>query len=180
MPDDTDLLAAEYVIGVLDQTERAALASRLPGDDALRGAVAAWEARLVPLLESAPQTPPPADLWSRIEAALPPPVVSVRGDNADWQSRLPGIEKKLLHFDPETGRERFLLRLAPGARIPPHTHPRDEEMYVLEGEVTVGGAQLKTGDFQIGPAGSDHVEIIAPAGALLYISGGLGPAVAVR
>jgi anti-sigma-K factor RskA len=41
----------------------------LPGDAALRDAVAGWEARLAPLTVLAPPETPP-DLWPRIEASL--------------------------------------------------------------------------------------------------------------
>ncbi len=70
-PQDRDMLAGEYVLGTLDAQAAAEVAAALPGDAALRAAVAAWETRLAPLVRLAlPESPPP-DLWDRIEAALP-------------------------------------------------------------------------------------------------------------
>jgi anti-sigma-K factor RskA len=71
-PQARDELAAEYVLGTLEAREAAEVARALPGDPALAAAVAAWEARLAPLLALvAPEAPPP-NLWSRIESALDP------------------------------------------------------------------------------------------------------------
>jgi anti-sigma-K factor RskA len=57
--DDIDALAGEYVLGTLDAAERAAVAVRRQREGALDVAIAAWEARLAPLLdEIAPVAPP--------------------------------------------------------------------------------------------------------------------------
>jgi anti-sigma-K factor RskA len=67
--EDRDLLAAEYVLGVLEGAERADVIRRADRDDALRAAIADWEERLAPLASTvAPVTPPPA-LWQRVEAS---------------------------------------------------------------------------------------------------------------
>ncbi len=68
-PDDEGL-AAEYALGTLDAAERAAVAARRLREPELDAAIAAWEARLSPLLEAEPGREPPADLYSRIAARL--------------------------------------------------------------------------------------------------------------
>lgn len=68
--DDRDLLAAEYVLGVLSLIDRVALESRLKTDLALAARVSAWELRLHPLLDEVAPVPPSPDLLSRIEARL--------------------------------------------------------------------------------------------------------------
>jgi anti-sigma-K factor RskA len=74
---DHDLLAAEYVLGCL-QDDEAQKASRLLASDAgFAQAVRAWEARLTPLASLAPPVDPPAELWSRIVAATAPDGASV-------------------------------------------------------------------------------------------------------
>jgi anti-sigma-K factor RskA len=67
--DDRDLLAAEYVLGVLDGAERDAVIRRADMDDALNGAILAWEVRLAPLAALVPPVAPPAALWQRVEAS---------------------------------------------------------------------------------------------------------------
>jgi len=69
-PDLCDRLAAEYVLGTLKGGARRRFDGWLHGDAALRGTVAAWQERLVPLAEfSAPQSPG-AHVWRAIERRL--------------------------------------------------------------------------------------------------------------
>jgi anti-sigma-K factor RskA len=60
--DDIDALAAEYVLGTLDATERAQVAVRRTHDRVLDAAIRAWELRLSPLDELFPEVAPPAAL----------------------------------------------------------------------------------------------------------------------
>jgi len=89
--DDRDLLAAEYVLGVLDGPERAEIIRRAERDAALSAAIADWEERLAPLASIVPPVAPPAALWQRVEgtcglttaplspAAEPPRAAPARG-----------------------------------------------------------------------------------------------------
>lgn len=68
-----------------------------------------------------------------------------------------GIFVKVLRFDESTQRPpTFLLKLEAGASYPYHNHPAGEEAFVLEGEVTIGGAQLTAGDYLYTPPGGKH------------------------
>jgi anti-sigma-K factor RskA len=64
--ENIDGLAAEYVLGSLDAAERADVEARRTFEGSLRAAIEAWERRLAPLLETAPEVGPPADLLDRI------------------------------------------------------------------------------------------------------------------
>jgi anti-sigma-K factor RskA len=68
-PDD-DFAAAEYVLGTLDPSERATLAARRLREPDLEEAIRAWEERLAPLAEAAPEIEPPRDLLPAIEARI--------------------------------------------------------------------------------------------------------------
>jgi anti-sigma-K factor RskA len=68
-PDD-DLAAAEYALGTLAPLERATLAARRLREPELDEAIRAWEARLAPLAEVAPEMAPPRDLLPAIEARI--------------------------------------------------------------------------------------------------------------
>lgn len=175
MTDDRDLLAAEYALGTLDAAERARVAAALPRDIALSDAVAAWEQRLQPLAETVAGVAPPADLWSKIEAALPQPqpAITIRADAGNWITILPGVEKKNLHAEIAGGVESFLLRLAPGAELPAHPHPQDEICLVMSGEFMIGDLHLKAGDYHHAFAGAAHPACHSPTGAVLYIRGAL-------
>lgn len=69
-PELADRLAAEYVSGLLRGPARRRFEALLPAHATLRGAVRAWQERLMPLTAViAPQQPSP-EVWKRIEARL--------------------------------------------------------------------------------------------------------------
>lgn len=72
--DDWDALAAEYVVGMLDGDARRRADALCVRDPAFERRVAEWTALLTPLATALPPLQPSADLWRRIEAALPPVV----------------------------------------------------------------------------------------------------------
>jgi hypothetical protein len=74
----------------------------------------------------------------------------VRGALVHWE--VPpdgtGITVKVLHHDPRERAETVVVRLAPGAELAAPTRgTRAEELYVLEGTILVGMAELRTGDY---------------------------------
>jgi anti-sigma-K factor RskA len=65
-PDDRDILAGEYVLGLLDPDAVREVEQALRTDADLARRVAFWEEQLLPLVEgSGPETPDPA-IWARI------------------------------------------------------------------------------------------------------------------
>jgi len=64
--ENIDGLAAEYVLGSLDGAERAEVEARRALEGSFAAAIEAWERRLAPLLEAAPEVAPPPDLFDRI------------------------------------------------------------------------------------------------------------------
>ena len=72
MADDIDMIAGEYVLGTLDNGEHKAFQRRLLTDPGAVAAVAAWQARLSPLLLSVPEVAAPASLWDRVEGGVRP------------------------------------------------------------------------------------------------------------
>jgi anti-sigma factor ChrR (cupin superfamily) len=87
--------------------------------------------------------PPPLQQWSEPE----------------WEQVAPGIECKLLATDAERRRVSMLVRLAPGASYPPHTHAGVEELHLLDGELMIDERKLFPGDYNYGApgAGDDRV-----------------------
>jgi len=69
-PEDFDLLAGEYVLGVFDAAETAAVEALAGRDDAVALAIEAWQNRLAPLSLAAVPVPPPATLWPRIGSTI--------------------------------------------------------------------------------------------------------------
>jgi anti-sigma-K factor RskA len=69
-PPSADILAGEYVLGVLDAGTRAEVERRIAGDPGFARLVTQWENRLAPLLESFGSEAVPAHLWPRIRTSL--------------------------------------------------------------------------------------------------------------
>jgi anti-sigma-K factor RskA len=65
-PEDYDLLAGEYVLGVLDAEETAAVEALAARDDAVVTAIEQWQTRLAPIALVVAPVPPPITLWPRI------------------------------------------------------------------------------------------------------------------
>lgn len=79
--DDPEMLAAEYVLGVLGTEDVALIRARLPDDPILADAVAAWEKRLAYLADEVAPLAAPTRIWQQITASLeqretPPATIS--------------------------------------------------------------------------------------------------------
>jgi anti-sigma-K factor RskA len=79
---EAEALAAEHALGVLSAPEREAAEARQARDPAFADLVAAWRARLAPMLQAVSAVDPPTTLWPAIERALP------ANDNAVVRRRL--------------------------------------------------------------------------------------------
>lgn len=112
------------------------------------------------LLERVADDDTPAHL-TVLEATAPGPA---------WRLCLPGVWRRVLHQ--QDGLRSYLLRLEPGAELPGHRHPADEECVVLEGELWVGrDLRLGAGSWHLARAGALHARIRSPLGALIYLRG---------
>lgn len=69
-PQGDDLLAGEYVLGVLDADTHRAFAARVPREPVLAREVAAWQHRLAPMLEDIEPVSPPLGMWPRVRTHL--------------------------------------------------------------------------------------------------------------
>lgn len=88
---------------------------------------------------------------------------------AGWQAFGAGVSIKVLHE--EGGVMSYLLRFAPGAALPAHRHPVDEECVVLEGEVQIGALRLGAGGFHLGRRNVLHDSLRSEGGALVFLRG---------
>jgi anti-sigma-K factor RskA len=67
---DPDLLAGEYVLGVLEDAERAVAEKRAHDDPSFAAAIRLWELRLGPLHELVPPLAPPKPVWPAVAERL--------------------------------------------------------------------------------------------------------------
>ena len=173
--DDLDILAGEYVLGILGPEERRRFEQRLESNPLLRERVARWET-VLGRLNREEQTATPPDLWSRLKRALDQETSAwtfhtIRMNDGEWMSIRPGLERKVLYRDPETGAESYLFRMEPGALIEGHHHAHAEECLVLEGDLTIGDLRLNAGDYHVAARGSIHPVLSSQGGAVMFVRG---------
>jgi len=145
-----DLAAAEAHIAACPDCQRD-LASLRPVVDRF----VAWPTDVL-----RPTTSLQARLARRIaeETGKEPVLPSARRDEQawsepEWEEVAPGIECKLLATDAERHRVSMLVRLAPGASYPAHTHAGVEELHLLDGELWIDEKKLVPGDYNYGAPG---------------------------
>jgi anti-sigma factor ChrR (cupin superfamily) len=92
--------------------------------------------------------PPPARQWSEPE----------------WDEVAPGISVKMLAMDTEKHIVSMLVRLAPGAHYPPHTHAGVEELHLLDGELWIDDRKLFPGDYNRGEPGAGDQRVWSETG----------------
>lgn len=81
-----------------------------------------------------------------------------------WEQVAPGIECKLLSTDTERHMVSMLVRLAPGASYPPHTHAAVEELHLLDGELWIDHRKLVPGDYNRGRRGAADQRVWSETG----------------
>ena len=83
--------------------------------------------------------------------------VLVRTGDDGWRAlSVPGTSAKLLRGDRAAGSSTSLVRFEPGVSFPAHNHPGGEEIYILEGDLRVGGHRLGPGDYLYTPPDGKH------------------------
>lgn len=117
------------------------------------------------------------------ESVAPAPILP---EKFQWQAppNLPGVQGAwVLGAEKAGGTYVFRVRLAHGAKIPPHTHPDTRHTTVLVGTLYVGFGDtldegklvaVPTGSMYVAPAGVPHF-LLARDGEVVYQEGGIGP-----
>jgi anti-sigma factor ChrR (cupin superfamily) len=82
----------------------------------------------------------------------------------EWEQVAPGIECKLLATDTERHRVSMLVRLAPSASYPAHTHAGVEELHLLDGELWIDERKLFPGDYNYGAPGAGDERVWSEMG----------------
>lgn len=67
------------------------------------------------------------------------------------------------------GLEMQLVRMEPGAILPPHSHELPEFIYVLEGELRLAGRALSPGSVSIAAPGSEHLDVHSTTGCTFIL-----------
>lgn len=87
----------------------------------------------------------------------------------------PGISAKMLGRNEETGTCGFLIKMEPGAVLPPHGHPSREQCLCLEGEIEIKGKKYGPGSYLYNPTANEHGPFKAGANGWMAYSTFDGP-----
>jgi quercetin dioxygenase-like cupin family protein len=111
-------------------------------------------------------------ILSRLEATRGGCTRTVYADQGEWRPLLPKVQIKVLHRQGDS--LSYLVRMEPGAVVPPHEHPADEECLVLEGEIEFGDIVAHAGDYHMAPKGVLHGQTRSSKGGLMFVRGAIG------
>jgi anti-sigma-K factor RskA len=187
-PEDYDLLAAEYVIGVLDTAESAAVEALAAREESVVVSIEEWQRRLAPLALVAVPVTPPDTLWPRIAASIggfaetAPPRPSaeiVPFPRRAWNS--PGVWRAMtaaaLALAAVFAGIAFLQRPAPAPQFAAALAPASAPAPVFLAETQPDGTILVRPLTQVAVANGRDLELWAlPQGATRPVSLGVLPA----
>jgi anti-sigma factor ChrR (cupin superfamily) len=160
-PDDDNCycdLASLYALDILDADERRLVEAELAQFPELREELAALESTTAALAYGAPPVDLAPDvkdrLFQRLDLDPPAPIpalpqsLTVRSQDLVWQPHpTPGVAIAILHRDPVKREVSGMLRAEAGVCYPMHRHAAVEELFMLEGDLTVEGAVYGAGDY---------------------------------
>lgn len=124
-----------------------------------------------PIEPAADRREPLRDRILKATRADAPGLVTIKPGEGDWQPVFSGVEMKFLHDHGDA--QSFLVRLAAGASIAPHTHGGDELCVVLEGTVRLGDVEAGPGTYHLALVGSSHRMITTATGCTLFLRANL-------
>ena len=153
-------LSALSALGVLDPDEAATFEAHLAeGCPTCEAEVRAFRAVAGYLGYAVPPERPRPEVRDRLLAYVSAgnAVTVIGASEGEWgRGEIEGVMVKILFRDPATRRITALGRIEPGVRYPSHRHADTEELYMLEGDLTVEGQVLRGGDYCAAPAGTVH------------------------
>ena len=93
----------------------------------------------------------------------------VRHNEGKWVEIVNGVRVKQLYEDSERKYSTVLVSMDAGTTFPDHVHAEDEECYIIEGDIHMGGHKFGAGDYIRADAHSVHESISTENGCLLLV-----------
>jgi anti-sigma factor ChrR (cupin superfamily) len=105
----------------------------------------------------------------RIRADLTQRAVVLAGTVPWLPSPTAGVDRVRLDRFGENGRATSIVRFAPNAGFPRHTHAGGEEIFVLDGLFIDHAGRYPAGTYLRNPIGSEHAPYAGPEGATIFV-----------
>jgi anti-sigma factor ChrR (cupin superfamily) len=190
-PHDDEMLelATSYALGILTPEQAAAFEAHLrEGCRTCRRELDTFATMVGSLGYAAPPARPRAEVRDRLLSRLQAEAVAasavggsaavapsgwtiVRSTEGAWEAAdVNGMLLKLLFRDQTTGRFTALVRMEGGVYYPPHRHTDTEELYLLEGDLTVEGQMLRARDYCAATAGTVHGSTHSESGCTFLLA----------
>lgn len=160
---------AAYAAGVLDEARRLIVAMHLARCRDCGRQVAHFDVVGGALLESAPPVPLMPDALERAlrrieqEPSQAQPAASDPLDRyvlGPWRWVGPGVRRRTVSVPETDGMRVFMLKAAPGTRLPHHRHSGDEWTCVLEGAFEHQFGRYGPGDFDEADESVEHKPVV--------------------
>lgn len=162
--------ATLYALGLLDPNDLAPFERHLAECEECRADVQVHRELAAEIALVACTERPSPDVRAQLLRRTAPAHVLVRAHEGTWEpTPFPGVELRQLFVDAATGNVTSLVRLAPGAKYPPHRHAGLEHCYVLEGDLVSDRHTIYAGDYEVNSPDTDHLPVSSTNGCLLLI-----------
>lgn len=165
-PSDLAELASLYALDALEEEEQSWVVSHADQVPELGSQMDRYRTAASLLFYGAPSIPLPAHLKTRLfqqiaaEAAASPAVADLieQSQTVHWEpyTPMPGIWLGKLLIDAERREIQCFVRSWSAATFPRHRHLAEEEIIVLEGDLSIGDCQYQSGDRITSPRGTIH------------------------
>ncbi|MBW4619191.1 MAG: cupin domain-containing protein [Cyanosarcina radialis HA8281-LM2] len=195
-PENFSELAALYALDLLDGDDVRLIEDDILENPELEAELAQFQAAVATIPYSTPLVPVAPTLKNRLfdriateksspffkrhkdmeggEERLSLPFVSISdltdlAAKASWEPQpIPGVEVAKVHVDADNREIAFFLRAANGVEFPRHQHASQEEIAILEGDLSIDGEPYVSGDRIHSTPGSVHTPT-TKAGCLIFV-----------
>jgi len=176
--EDIQELAASYALGILGSKEKAEFEAMLKGGGPASAHLDYFKDIMEDLTYNTEPMEEPAGLegrlFAQIEGQAKDPekdsgFLYVRQNEGQWVEVVAGVRVKQLYEDSERKYSTVLVSMDAGATFPDHVHAEDEECYIIEGDIHMGGHKFGVGDYIRADAHSVHEAISTEKGCLLLV-----------
>ncbi|MDQ2948904.1 MAG: cupin domain-containing protein [Acidobacteriota bacterium] len=99
----------------------------------------------------------------------PGQLLCVQCDELSWKASTFAAGLFVKDIAVTDGLEMQIVRFEPGARLPVHRHECPEFIYVLEGELILGGERLGPGAASVASKGSVHSDVHSETGCVFVL-----------
>ena len=170
--------AALYAAGAMPPEEREAFEVHLRECEICAAEVRAFASVAAQLGESVQPLRPPAAVRERVLAAAASVAAEeavietdgvrfVRSRHVPWrQGPAPALSVRPLGGDSQRGLHTSIVRMEPGAAYPAHRHAAVEEIFLIEGDLTVNGVEMHPGDYCRAEPGTVHTTVTTRNGCV--------------